>query len=199
MTRFTTLAVVFAVFLFAGTGHAQTSADYESMTIDEMVEQGTDMVADMVRAVERVAELRRRAEAEADPSTYQRLNNFYTRMNSRLLYAEEALEVLRDLRAGSSSKATRKVVTGADPTAANNFAIIQAAHVSIMGDLQQAESLMGNDFSGGDGVQVSGGSGNLPEQGTNRGDTTTPRAQERERDNSSFQGRTPSSALGSDA
>lgn len=192
MIRNLCLALVVVALPLAA--RAQPVSPYAGMSLGEMISDGSERVEEMVAAVDDVRTMRADAEESEDPSSYQRLNNFFTQMNARALVAEEALATLRGLR-GSASKGHKQGRDEDRALAEHNYGIILAAHTSVMALYRQAQAVLGGNLTEGDGTTVTGGSSGLPGYDvTDRGETTTPDSSRDLRDNSEFQGRTPSTA-----
>lgn len=196
MTRLLNLVFVAVICMISATALAQTESAYANLSIGDMISDGEAKVEEMTEAVAHVRQLRADAEEADDVSAYQRLNNFYTSMNSRLLYAEEALESLRATRRGSSKARTKQ--GGSDRALAeHHYGVIVAAHTRVMSDYRQALSVMNEGTTEGDGTTVTGTPNSLPGYDvTDRGRTLSPAVDRYERDNSEFQGRTPATATG---
>lgn len=146
--------------------------------VGELRDDADAKVGQMRTAVDEVRDLRDFAQDSGNVSNYQRLNNLYTQMNSRLLVAEQAREGL----ANSDDRNSLESDCG----------LIDAAYTSVMGSLDEAGRVVSGGVTGGDEENLLGGANGLPSYDTTtRGRTTALSGAEDGREDASFGRGTP--------
>ena len=150
-------------------------AEYEA---GDLRDDADAKIAQMRIAVGDVREMRDAAQDLGDVSRYQRLNNLFTQMNSRLLVAEEARE-------GMTSGQDRNSLE-------SECGLIDAAYTSVMGSRDEAERVVSGGMTDGDMENLLGGANGLPTYDTaTRGRTTLLGGDEDGREDASFGRGTP--------